>query len=160
MRKRIGPKEQFVLNSVLKFTRNYKIFKQNRNEGETYFNDQLINVLRQKVNIENRKIHSAKLFAETFRPECYVKGAGDVPLIAFECKKLNEQFAKARWKEGLSQAILYSHFYKSVVLVFYDYTKERRYASALGNKSSVEHQFAESLRDAFRIYVVALAPER
>jgi hypothetical protein len=160
MRKRIGPKEQLVLNSVLKTTRSYQIFKQSKNEGETYFNNQLINVLKQSVDVENRKIHMAKLFAETFRPECYVKGAGDIPLIAFECKKLNEQFAKARWKEGLSQAILYSHFYKSVVLLFYDYTKGGRYAEALNGKGTPEAQFAESLRDAFRIYIVALKPQR
>ncbi len=117
MRKRIGPKEQLVLNSVLKIARGYQIFMQHKKKGETYFNDQLINVLRQSVEVENREIHTARLFGEIFRPECYVKGAGDIPLVAFECKKLSDQFAKARWKEGISQAILYSRHWINKILM-------------------------------------------
>lgn len=160
MRKRVGPNEQVTLNAIIKKARNFKIFKQNKNEGETYFNNLLINVIRQGSDIENKNIHSAKFVGETFRPECYVKGAGSIPLCAFECKKLSEKAAKSRWKDGLSQAILYSHFYKAVILMFYDYTKDSRYAAAFSNKRSIEFQFAESLREAFRIYIVVIKPER
>jgi hypothetical protein len=160
MRKCIGRKEQVIVNTALKCVRNYLIFKGDKNKGETYINDRLINFLKQKkLAVENKGIHSAKMFGETFRPECFIQGAGEIPLCAFECKKLTDTFAKARWKEGLSQAILYSNCYKSVVLIFYDYTKGGKYIKAFKSKKSIESLFAASLKDAFRIHVILIKPQ-
>jgi hypothetical protein len=160
MRKRIGNKEQAVLNKALKLVRSFQIFKQHKNKGETYVNNLLINHLQQKLPVKNRDIHCAEMVGETFRPECFIQGSGEIPLCAFECKKLTDASAKSRWKEGLSQAILYSHCYKAVVLIFYDYTKSGEYSEAFASKMSIESQFVESLREAFRIYVVVIRPQQ
>ncbi|HEX3755892.1 MAG TPA: hypothetical protein VHV26_12540 [Rhizomicrobium sp.] len=160
MRKRVGKKEQVVVNTALKLVRNYQIFREDKNEGETYANDRLINFLKQKkLAVKNKGIHSAKMFGETFRPECFIQRTGEIPLCAFECKKLTDTSAKARWKEGLSQSILYSNCYKSVILIFYDYTKSDKYIKAFASKKSIESLFAASLKDAFRIHVVLIRPQ-
>ena len=161
MRKRIGPNKQATLNKALKRIRRFKVFKQHKKGNETYFNDLLINHLRQaNLPIKNKAIHCAKFVGETFRPECYLKGTGKIPLCAVECKKLTDRAAKARWKAGLSQALLYSHFYKSVVLVFYDYTKDGKYHDAFSAKKSTESRFINELRDAFRIHVIVIRAEQ
>ncbi len=161
MQKRIGKNEQLKLNKMLKLVRKFKIFWQHKAKGETYFNDLLINYLKQhSLPVHNKRIPPAKLFDETFRPECFVDGSAKIPLCAVECKKLTDRAAKARWKEGLSQAILYSHFYKAVALVFYDFTKNAHYVETLTSSKRDEARFIKSLRDAFRIYVVVLRPEK
>lgn len=109
---RIGKNERNTINNLLKRTRAFRIFKQQKNKSEVYFNDLLINHLKQtKLSVKNRGIHSSNMFGEVFRPECYVDSDGSYPLCAFECKKLTDSSAKSRWKEGLSQSILYSRRY-------------------------------------------------
>ncbi len=158
MIKKIGSKEQVVLNKALSIVRKFQIFKQYKQKSETFINHMLIHQLKQKLNVNDRSIPCAKMVGDQFRPECFIKGSGEIPLCAFECKKLTDAFAKARWKEGLSQALLYSHCYKATVLIFYDYTKNGAYSLAFGSKKSMESRFAESLRKAFRIYVVIIKP--
>ena len=109
--------------------------------------------------IKNQKIHCAKFVGEIFRPECYLRGTGKIPLSAIECKKLTDHAAKSRWKAGLSQALLYSHFYKSVILVFYDYTMDGKYHDAFSAKKSTEGRFINKLRDTFCIYVIVIRAE-
>ena len=70
---------------------------------------------------------------EKFRPECLLRGTGKYPVCAIECKKLNDKFAKARWKEGLSQSLLYSQYYKAVIYVLFDYSTGARYQAATTN---------------------------
>lgn len=161
MQKRIGKNEQLKLNRMLKLIRKFKVFTQHKGKGETYFNNLLINHLKQNsLAVRNISIPTANLFGEISRPECFIDGSGKIPLCAVECKKLTEGAAKVRWKEGLSQAILYTHFYKAVVLVFYDYTKKGQYAAKFSSNKSAEATFADSLRKAFRIYVVVLRTQK
>jgi hypothetical protein len=87
-----------------------------------------------------------------------VRGTGTYPLCAIECKKLNDQFAKVRWKEGLSQALLYAHYYKSVIYVLFDYTSGAAYAHAFGQGNRVESRFAKQLRETANVYIVVLSP--
>lgn len=159
MRKRIGSNEQLSLNSALRLVRNFRIFYQHKNKGETYFNDLLIHHLKQKLPVKNRSIRCAEMVGEKFRPECFIQGSGAIPLCAFECKKLTQAFAKARWKEGISQAILYAQCYKAAILVFYDYTKGGAYKRAFASPRSIESRFAKALREAFHIHVIVIRPE-
>jgi hypothetical protein len=157
VQKRVGKNEQVLLNKALASIHKFNVYKQHKARGETFFNHLLIQHLRQgKVPVKNQSIHPAKLFGERFLPECFLAGSGVLPLFAIECKKLTDTTAKGRWKQGVSQAILYSHCYKAVALVLYDYTKGATYTQALALKRSPEAAFAESLREAFRIYVIAV----
>lgn len=161
MQKRIGKHERVLLNKVLQRIRKFKVFTQHKAKGETFLNNLLINHLKQSsLPVHNKDIPVASLFDERFRPECFVDGSSDLPLCAIECKKLTDGAAKARWKEGLSQAILYSHFYKSVALVFYDYTRDAHYSQRFSAKKSTEAIFAASLKQAFRIYVFVIPAQK
>ena len=126
--------------------------------NSTYY-DAMPNYLRRRdFSIENEKITSAKFVGETFRPECLLRGFGTYPLCAIECKKLNDQIAKARWKEGQSQSLLYSHYYKVVMLVLFDYSSGARYAAAFGPGNRVESRFAKELREGNKVHIVVLKP--
>lgn len=158
-RKRIGHKEAAALNSLRKHVKAYKIFRQNRTQGETRFNDRLIDHLRQMDDqVENTNIHPASFVGEIFRPECFLRGKGKYPLCAIECKKLTDKFAKARWKEGLSQSLMYMHHYKSVIYVLYDFTSQGSYAKAFGRGNRSESGFAKLIRDSLGVHIVALKP--
>jgi hypothetical protein len=160
MRKRIGPNERAILNKILKRCHKFRVFIQHKKKNETYFNDLLINDLRQAgLEMKDRRIPKARFVGETFRPDCYVRGRGKIPICAVECKKLTDDSAKALWRAGLSQAILYSHFYKSVILVFYDYTKQNSYYATFSAKKSIEARFIDALRKAFHIHVVVIRAE-
>jgi hypothetical protein len=77
-------------------------------------------------------------------------------LCCVECKRLTENSAKGRWKEGLSQALLYSAVYKAVVLVLFDFTKDSRYFKKLGPGNTVESRFATRLRHDYNIFISAV----
>jgi hypothetical protein len=157
--KRMGKKEAGRFGAVLKEVKAFKIFPQDKKLGETKHNAFLINhLLQSDLKVENKNITPAKFVGETFRPECLVRGTGTYPLCAIECKKLNDQFAKARWNEGLSQALLYAHYYKSVIYVLFDYTSGAAYADAFGRGNRVESRFAKELREAVNVYIVVLSP--
>ena len=157
----IGKIEQLELNRALAAIRSFKIFLKHRNEGEVYFNDLLINhLLNRDLIARNSKIPTGKHFDEQFRPECYLGQEGRVPLLAVECKKLTDATAKARWKEGLSQSLMYTLSYKAVALVLYDYTKKGTYAERMSDASSEESMFAAALKRKFRVYLIVLRPTR
>jgi hypothetical protein len=112
----------------------FKVFQHQKKLGETKLNAFLINHLLQcSLNIEKRNINVARFVGEKFRPECLLRGTGKYPVCAIECKKLNDKFAKARWKEGLSQSLLYSQYYKAVIYVLFDYSTGARYQAATTN---------------------------
>jgi hypothetical protein len=77
-------------------------------------------------------------------------------LCCVECKRLTENSAKGRWKEGLSQALLYSAVYKAVVLVLFDFTKDSLYFKKLGPGNTVESRFATRLRHDYNIFISAV----
>ena len=157
--RRMGKKEAGQFGVLLKSVKGFKIFPDQKKLGETKFNALLINFLLQSnIGVENRNITPAKFVGEVFRPECLLRGAGHYPLCAIECKKLNDQHAKARWKEGLSQALLYAQYYKAVVYVLFDYSSGAAYAGAFGRGNRVESRFAKELREATRVHIVVLKP--
>lgn len=154
---RIGRKENRLVRKLSKKIREYKLYKANK-KGETYYNSQLLNWLKQddllKVNLSNTSIPPANFAGETFRPEFYLKNK----LCAIECKRLTEKYAKSKWKEGLSQALLYAHTYKMVFLIFFDFTKESKYTTAFGRGNLKENSFAKKLKTENRISIISLKP--
>jgi hypothetical protein len=159
VQKRMGKVEVGQFSALLKEVRAFKLFPQHTHFGETKLNALLINYLLQRdLNIENKNITSAKFVGETFRPECLLRGSGKYPICAIECKKLDDRSAKARWKEGLSQSLLYSHYYKAVIYILFDYSSGARYAVAFGVGNRVESRFAKELRKGSNVHIVVLKP--
>jgi hypothetical protein len=157
--KRMGKVEAGQFGALLREVRGFKIFANQKGLGETKLNAYLINHLLQRdLSVENKSIVSAKFVGETFRPECLLRGKGKYPICAIECKKLTEQYAKARWKEGLAQSLLYAHYYKAVIYVLFDYTKAARYAESFSSAKTVESRFATELREGSNVHIVVLAP--
>jgi hypothetical protein len=158
--KRMGKVEAGRFGAVIKEIKSFKVFPNQKKLGETKLNAFLINhLLQRELNIENKDITPARFVGETFRPECLLRGSGKYPICAIECKKLNDQFAKARWKEGLSQSLLYAHYYKAVIFVLFDYSSNARYAAAFASGNRVESRFAKELRDGNNIHIVVLQPK-
>ncbi len=159
--KRFGRKEKGQLGALIKIVKDFKIFPQQKNLGETKLNTLLINHLMQKnINVENKNITSAKFVGETFRPECFLRGSSEYPLCAIECKKLNDEFAKASWKEGLSQALLYTDTYKAVIYLLFDFSSGSKYYDAFGRGNRTESRFAKKIRDDANVYIIVLRPHR
>ena len=155
----MGKKEAGQFGALLKSVKAFKIFPNQKKLGETKLNAFLINHLLQcDLGVENKNITPARFVGEVFRPEFLLRGSGKYPLCAIECKKLNDQSAKARWKEGLSQALLYAQYYKAVIYVLFDYSSGAVYADAFGRGNRVESRFAKELRETTNAYVVVLRP--
>ena len=160
MQKRIGKNEKSAVAAVLKKVRSHVVFKQDRKRNETFFNHRLYRDVKAKVPAtENRKIWAARLVGETFRPEFFLTSGKASPLLCAECKKLTDQSAKSRFKEGLSQALLYANEYKTVLLVFYDYTTGAKYSAAFANKKGGEARLAAQLLLKHRIHVMFMVPQ-
>lgn len=158
---RIGKRENKVVTSLVRKVKGYRVFRAMGNQRETSFNDRLMDHLRQNPNpleVSNKNIPAADFVGEQFRPEFYVK-QGRRPLCCVECKRLTEKHAKGRWKEGLSQALLYSAVYKAVVLVLFDFTKGARFSLKFGPGNSVESRFAARLRHDYNIFICAVRAE-
>jgi len=156
----MGKKEAGHFSALLKKVKAFKVFRHQKNLGETRLNGYLINYLQQSgISVENKNIISARFVGEVFRPECLLRGSGKYPLCAIECKKLNKRCAKARWKEGLSQTLLYAQYYKAVIYVLFDYSNEAAYAAAFGRGNRVESSFAKKLRETINVYVIVLRPQ-
>ena len=156
--KRMGRKEAGQFGALLREVRRFKIFPNQKNLGETKLNAFLINhLLQRNLSVENKNIACAKFVGETFRPECLLRGKGTYPLCAIECKKLNDKYAKARWKEGLSQSLLYAHYYKAVIYVLFDYTKGAKYAGAFSRANTVESHFSAELRERSNVHIVVIS---
>lgn len=155
---RIGAKEKKVVASLVRKIKAYRLSREMRNQRETDFNDRLMDHLRQNLlDVSNKNIPSARFVGEQFRPEFYVKH-GQRQLCCVECKRLTEKSAKSRWKEGLSQALLYSEVYKVVVLVLFDFTKHSRFFKSFGPGNTVESRFAAKLRQDHNIFIAAVKP--
>lgn len=160
MQKKIGSVEKNSIDKAIKHLSSYKIFWQDKNKNETFFNHLLYRHLAQiDDRVTNNGIHSVTLVGETFRPEFCIHGNKNYPLFCVECKKLNDKTAKARFKEGLSQALVYSNDYKCVLLVFYDYTKNSNYSACFAFARSSEKKFIDALWKQHRIKVVFVVPK-
>jgi hypothetical protein len=156
--KRLGKNEQKQFNKALATVRGHKIFSIYKSKGETWHNTSLINTLLQAgVNAKHAKIPPVSFLGETFRCEAFLAG-GAFPLLAIECKKALTKNLKAVWKEGLSQALLYSTTYKRVFLVFYDYTKDGIMMTTFSSGNKLETAFSKQLRDMNRITLIVLKP--
>jgi len=159
--RRLGRKERQTVVNVNRKIKEYRIFNEDKNKLETKLNDRLINHLKQNpgpLTILNKNIPAVKLVTDTFRPEFFIGQSGRKDLCAVECKRLTEHSAKARLKEGLSQALLYSTKYKVVFLVLFDFTKKGGYAASFGRGNTPETRFAAKLRRDRNLYIVALKP--
>jgi hypothetical protein len=157
--KRLGKREAGRFGALTKAVKGFKIFPHQKKLGETKLNAFLINYLMQLDHrIENHDITPAKFVGEIFRPECLLRGSGKYPLCAIECKKLNDKYAKARWKEGLSQALLYAEYYKAVIYILFDYSTGAKYASAFGRGNRSESRFAKRLRETTNVHVIVHKP--
>ncbi len=157
---RIGAREKKVVTSLVRKIKAYRLSREMRNQHEPAFNDRLRDHLRQDpdpIEVSNKNIPSAEFVGERFRPEFYVK-RGQQQLCCVECKRLTEKSAKGRWKEGLSQALLYSAVYKVVVLVLFDFTRNSRFSKKFGPGNTVESRFAAKLRQDHNIFIAALKP--
>lgn len=159
MQKRIGPAENASVEKAIKHLARYKVFWQDRKKNETFFNHLLYRHLAQVDNrVTNNGIRSVTLVGETFRPEFCIIGNKKYPLFCVECKKLSDKTAKARFKEGLSQALVYSNDYKCVLLAFYDFTKGSSYSACFTAARSSEKKFIDDLWKQHRIKVVFIVP--
>jgi hypothetical protein len=156
--KRVGKNENAILKGVLKIVRDHKVYSQDKTKRETFFNHRLYRSVKDVYEETNNiKIAPANLVGETFRPEFFIQGRPrSSPLLCAECKKLTDKFAKARFKEGLSQALLYASVYKAVLLVFYDYTKRAKYSAAFSKSDSTEARLAAELLEKHRIHMIFL----
>lgn len=160
MQKRIGINEQSSIDAAIKQLSHYKILKRDKGRKETFFNHLLFRHLVQiEPNATNNGIHSVTLVGETFRPEFCIRGNSQHPLFCVECKKLTEATAKARFKEGLSQSLVYSNDYKCVLLVFYDFTKHDHYTKSFTKRGSPERKFLDGLWKQHRIKVIFVVPQ-
>jgi hypothetical protein len=156
--KRLGKHEQKLFNKALATVRGHKIFWRYKAKGETWHNNTLINTLLQAgIDAKHANIPTVTFLGETFRCEAFVDG-GAFPLLAVECKKALTRNLKAVWKEGLSQALLYSATYKRVILVFYDFTNNGVMATAFSRGNKLETAFCKQLREKNRITTVVLKP--
>lgn len=129
-------------------------------KGEVEINKRLQSVLlNSRLDVRYKNIPRPAFVGDTFRPEFYLRHAKR-PLCAVECKLLNKKSAKGRYKEGLSQALLYSHIYKAVILVFYDFTRDGKYCQAFhGRSRDLAKQLAMKLRKTHNIYIIAIKPQ-
>lgn len=156
--KRLGKHEQRLFNKALATVRGHKIFQRYKSKGETWHNNMLINTLLQaEIDAKHANIPKVTFLGETFRCEAFLDG-GAFPLLAIECKKALSRNLKAVWKEGLSQALLYSTTYKRVFLVFYDYTSNGIMATTFSSGNKLETAFSKQLREMNRITIVVLKP--
>lgn len=157
----MGKKEAALFGALLKKAKEFKIFTNQKSLGETKLNAFLINYLLQFGHgMENKNITPAKFVGETFRPECLLRGSGRYPLCAVECKKLNDQFGKPRWKEGLAQSLLYAQYYKVVIYLLFDFSSGAKYAKAFGRGNRIESRFAKQLRESANVHIVVLKPTK
>ena len=156
--KRITKTERRIVAQLEHRVKTFPLSRDDSRKGEVHFNYLLLSHLRQWLEVRNKKIPSVDFFAERFRPDLYV-GSQHKRLCAVECKKLKAfKSAKARWKEGLSQALVYSAKYKVVLLVLFDFTKDLRYYTALGRGNKPESTFATKLRRQSNVQIIALRP--
>lgn len=156
--KRLGKNEQKMFNKALATVRGHKIFTIYKNKGETWHNTSLINTLLQTgINAKHAAIPPVRFLGETFRCEAFLDGPA-FPLLAIECKKALDKNLKAVWKEGLSQALLYSACYKRVFLIFYDYTKHGVMAATFSSGNKLETAFSKQLREMNRVTLIVLKP--
>jgi hypothetical protein len=157
--KRLGKHQKGQYGALLKKVKDFKIFRNQKSWGETKLNAFLINYLLQgNIGIENKNIPTANFVGEVFRPECLLRGSSNYPLCAIECKKINDQFGKANWKLGLSQALLYADHYKKVIYVLFDYSTGSKYAKAFGPGNRIESRFANRLRNEANDHIIVLKP--
>lgn len=158
--KRMGKHEAAKFGALLALAKRFKIFRDQKNLGEVKLNNLFISLARQHgIAVVNKGIHSVTFVGDTFRPECYLPGSGKIPLCAVECKKLNDSSAKPRWKEGLSQSLIYKHSYKAVIYLLYDFTESAKYVTAFGRGNRSESQFTKRLREHHKIHIIAVKPE-
>lgn len=158
---RIGRKEKKIVTVLVKKIKEYRVFREMGTQRETAFNDRLMDHLRQNshpLDVSNKMIPSAEFVGEQFRPEFYIR-RGNRKFCCVECKRLTENSSKSRWKEGLSQALLYSAVYKAIVLVLFDFTKDSRYSKKFGPGNTVESRFATKLRDDYNIFIAVVKAE-
>lgn len=159
MQKRIGPAEMDLVNISIKLILRYRILPQDHARKETFFNHLLFRHVAQTIKqATNKDIHSVGLISETFRPEFFVKGSKRFPLFCVECKKITDATAKSRFKEGLSQALVYSTDYKCVLLVFYDFTKDARFSRQFKGARRAERRLIDTLWEWHKIRVIFVNP--
>lgn len=160
--KNLGPIEKKHIKKIQDKLFNYKIDKSKTKLGETEINKLIINYIDNSlkdVNFVANNIPSVDLFDEVFRPEAYLKIKGD-NTVCIECKKLSDKNKpKARFKEGLSQAIIYRSYYKYVFLVLIDFTKGSKYKNKLSRKNKKEYKFIKKLLIDHRINTIIISPK-
>lgn len=156
--KRLGRLEKAQFRRALISIQEHRIFQRYKDKGETWHNTALINTLLQgDVDAKHSDIPCPMFMGETFRCEAFLSG-GTFPLLAIECKKVTDKNVKRVWKEGLSQALLYSTKFKRVILVFYDFTRHGLLKRAFAPGNRTESVFAKELREMNRIFLVVLRP--
>lgn len=159
--RRIGAVEQSLIDILVSKIRAYRLFWEMRHQGETKFNDRLMDYLRQgndSLPVSNKAIPSILFFGEKFRPEFYLGKGNNKRLCAVECKRFIGKNVKAGFKAGLTQSLVYCTHYKFVVLVLFDFTKQGLVTTKLGPGNKIESSLARQLRKRNNIRIVALRP--
>lgn len=159
-RKRLGHLEAKHIDRIRRAIRAFRLTAADGDLPETAINSRLIAALKAAdPTVVNTNIASISFAGETFRPECCIRAAGAHHLVAVECKRLiTPKPAKALWKEGLSQALLYLQRYKTVFLVLYDFTPSCAYACAFSRGNRLESRFAAWARETLRLRIIVLGP--
>lgn len=156
--RRIGPKEKKLFNKFLNKIKKYRIEWSMKNKKETYWNSRLYGILfNTKFDVINRKFPETIFVGEKFRPDI-VLNTKKRKLCAVECKLIREKNAKGKYKEGLSQALLYSQHYKTVILLYYDFTNDSRYYNAFKKQRSTARKLGDILKLKNKIYIIVIKP--
>ncbi len=158
--KRIGKKEWKEVSVFLSKIKAYRIYWEDRNQRETRFNDRLADHLSQSLEVRSRgTVPQIKFANETYRPDLYLQKGKTKKLCTVECKLLKDsKGAKSRFKEGLSQAIVYTSEYKYVVLLLLDFTKGSSYVLKFGRGNKLESKLSAMLREKLNVHIIVLKP--
>jgi hypothetical protein len=158
--RRLGKNEQLVVKKVLGVIEKFKVHAADKPKHETTINNRLIKRLQTAVPaVRNKVIGDILLVNERYRPECSLAGGGEHELLAVECKRLTTlKRAKAVFKEGLAQALIYLQRYKVVFFVLYDFTPGKVYKKKFGVGNRSESRLRAALRRDLRLYLVVRSP--
>lgn len=158
---RVGKVERALIRDLRRKIRGWSLVGSEKRDKETeLYNKLYYHVLKapRAVSVERRRSPRLSVFGERLLPDFFLV-RGRSPVCAVECKKLDDsKSAKKIFKDGLSQAMLYSIRYKAVILVLFDFTKRRVYAKAFGRGNRPESRFAKHLRRSENIKIIVFTP--
>jgi len=158
-RYRLGSDERRTVKRMASAIQRFVLWTAEAGYHENRLNRKLARHLSNAIpnlQLVSNQIAVTEFAGEEYRPEYFIRGAGEYPLCCFECKKLPRRKSKKNFMTALSQALLYSALYKWVFLVFYDFSPRRIYSAAFGPGNKFESGFARFLRENHNIKIISI----